>query len=85
MDELNDDLWAQIYETLADRKLHLLFELWDKDGDGHISFAELALGLRKFSAPDESVTVTAEDAAEVGIVSSHLITIQSSQSYSVIV
>ena len=55
----------QVYETLADRKLHLLFELWDKDGDGSISFAELALGLRKFSSPAEPCTETAADAAEV--------------------
>ncbi len=62
-------IWAsipmQIYETLADRKMHLLFELWDKDGDGQISFAELALGLRKLSPPEELVTETASDAAEV--------------------
>ena len=58
----------QVYETLADRKLHLLFELWDKDGDGYISFAELALGLRKFSPESELVTETAADAAEVGYV-----------------
>ena len=57
----------QSYETLADRKLHLLFELWDKDGDGLISFAELALGLRKLSPPEEPVTQTAADAAEVGL------------------
>ena len=56
-----------MYETLADRKLHLLFELWDKDGDGSISFAELALGLRKFSSPAEPCTETAADAAEVPI------------------
>lgn len=57
----------QMYETLADRKMHLLFELWDKDGDGQISFAELALGLRKLSPPEEPVTDTASDAAEVGL------------------
>lgn len=55
----------QVYETLGDRKLHLLFELWDKDGDGLISFVELALGLRKFSTASEPVTETAADAAEV--------------------
>ena len=55
----------QTYETLADRKLHLLFELWDKDGDGLISFAELALGLRKLCPSEEPVTETASDAAEV--------------------
>lgn len=57
----------QVYETLADRKMHLLFELWDKDGDGQISFAELALGLRKLSPPNEPVTDTASDAAEVAL------------------
>lgn len=54
-----------MYETLSDRKLHLLFELWDKDGDGLINFAELALGLRKFSPANEPVTEVAADAAEV--------------------
>lgn len=54
----------QVYETLSDRKLHLLFELWDKDGDGLINFAELALGLRKFSPANEPVTEVAADAAE---------------------
>lgn len=55
----------QLYETLADRKMHLLFELWDKDGDGQIGFAELALGLRKLCPSSEPVAETASDAAEV--------------------
>ena len=55
----------QMYETLADRKIHLLFELWDKDGDGHISFSELAMGLRKLCPASEPATSTAADAAEV--------------------
>lgn len=54
-----------MYESLADRKLHLLFELWDKDGDGQLSFSELALGMRKFCPPAEPITETASDAAEV--------------------
>jgi len=54
-----------MYETLADRKMHLLFELWDKDGDGHISFSELAMGLRKLCPASEPATTTASDAAEV--------------------
>lgn len=54
-----------MYATLADRKMHLLFELWDKDGDRHVSFAELALGLRKLSSAQESLADTASDAAEV--------------------
>lgn len=59
---------AQMYETLADRKMHLLFELWDKDGDGHISFSELAMGLRKLCPTSEPVTNTASDAAEAMLV-----------------
>lgn len=35
-------------ELLADRKLHALFELWDSDGDGAVSFAEICHGLSKF-------------------------------------
>ena len=62
-----------MYETLADRKMHLLFELWDKDGDGQISFAELALGLRKLSPAEEPVTETASDAAEVGLLIMHFV------------
>ena len=57
----------QVYETLGDRKLHLLFELWDKDADGTISFAEVALGLRKFCHDSEPANETAADAAEVTI------------------
>ena len=56
-----------MYATLADRKMHLLFDLWDKDGDGQISYAEMALGLRKLSAPQESIAETASDAAEAGL------------------
>ncbi|KAK9863505.1 hypothetical protein WJX84_003555, partial [Apatococcus fuscideae] len=50
-------------QTLADRKVHHLFDLWDKDGDGKISLVELALGLRKFH-PSASINEAASKAAE---------------------
>lgn len=39
---------AAIVDALAYGRLQKLFDLWDKDSDGKISFNELALGLRKF-------------------------------------
>ncbi|KAK9819114.1 hypothetical protein WJX74_003904 [Apatococcus lobatus] len=49
--------------TLAERKVHHLFDLWDKDGDGKINLVELALGLRKFQ-PGSSINEAASRAAE---------------------
>lgn len=51
-----------VLETLADRRLHLIFDLWDTDGDGSISFSELCLGLRALQV-DQSIEETAADAA----------------------
>lgn len=34
---------------LADRRMHALYDLWDRDDDGLVSFYDLALGLRKFA------------------------------------
>lgn len=36
-------------EMLADRRMHALFDLWDQDADGAISFYDLSLGLRKLA------------------------------------
>lgn len=49
-------------ETLADRRLHLIFDLWDTDGNGTISFSELCLGLRSLQT-GQKIEETAADAA----------------------
>eukprot|EP00884_Botryococcus_braunii_P015884 jgi/Botrbrau1/297/Bobra.0022s0263.1 len=54
----------QIYETLADRKLHTLFNLLDRNGDGRISFSELVMALRKFASSAASLNDAAADAAD---------------------
>lgn len=55
----------QVYETLADRKLHTLFKLLDRNGDGKISFSELVVALRKFASSAATLHDAATDAAEV--------------------
>lgn len=57
-------LLEETCESLLDSKLQLLFELWDRDGDGLISFADIALAFRKFSPAMQRLTNTAADATE---------------------
>ena len=54
-----------MYATLADTRLHHLFELWDLGNKGHLSFADVTLGLRRLCASAQKVYSTASDAAEV--------------------
>ena len=45
--------------------MQLLFELWDRDGDGTVAFADVALAFRKFCPAMQRTQVTAADAVEV--------------------
>ena len=49
-------------ETLADRRLHRLFELWDQDQTGKVDFKELCLGLKSLDK-DTAIEDIAADAA----------------------
>ena len=51
--------------SLVDDKVQMLFELWDRDGDGSVAFADVALAFRKFSPATQRLQSTAADAAEV--------------------
>ena len=48
--------------------MQLLFELWDRNGDGTISFAEITLAFRKFCPAMQKLQGTAADAVEVRLV-----------------
>eukprot|EP00184_Porphyridium_aerugineum_P002764 CAMPEP_0184697084 /NCGR_PEP_ID=MMETSP0313-20130426/4176_1 /TAXON_ID=2792 /ORGANISM="Porphyridium aerugineum, Strain SAG 1380-2" /LENGTH=457 /DNA_ID=CAMNT_0027155845 /DNA_START=80 /DNA_END=1453 /DNA_ORIENTATION=- len=53
----------KVIDTLNDLRCELLFKLFDSDGDGRVSFKELALGLRKFNPSGglaETATVSAQ-------------------------
>ncbi|KAK9801863.1 hypothetical protein WJX73_003173 [Symbiochloris irregularis] len=59
-----ETLKAQACASLMNSKVQLLFELWDRDGDGNIGFAEVALAFRKFCPAMQRLQGTAADAAE---------------------
>lgn len=58
-------MMLQDCSSLVDSKLQLLFELWDRDGDGSLAFSEVALAFRKFCPAMQRLQNTAADAAEV--------------------